>query len=131
VQNKPLVQRVVLVAIDGLGIALQSTYRAWLPFVVSTLGNPKVCCMEHDKAPYATSFERLVVVPWSRGARKTARLEEANGRPSQPPSFYMSSLDDMRALGYPVPVRPIFHVSCIFLFLECTFDCEFEVNHPV
>jgi hypothetical protein len=105
VQNKPLVQRVVLVAIDGLGSALQAAHQAQMPFAASTLGKPKVCCMEHDKAPYATSLERLMVVPWSRGAKKNARQQEANGRPSQPPSVYMLTLDDMRVLGYPVPVR--------------------------
>jgi hypothetical protein len=121
-QNKPLVHRVVLVAIDGLGHALQSEFGQHMPFTMSTLGKPAACCMEHDKAPYSTSLERLMIVPARKGDQNRGRAQEACSRPPQPPSYYELSLDDMRVLGFPVPVRPCFLSGHLVWMGCCTFD---------
>lgn len=77
-----------------------------MPFADATFGRPATCRIEHGKAPYAASLHRLLTVPPSKGERKLRKGQGRGAAPPQPPGYYTLTLEDMRVLEYPVPVRP-------------------------
>ena len=109
-QNKPLVKQVALVAIPGLDSATRASLTHALPFASSHLGAPATLRIDNGKATFAASLDRILTVPPSKSQRKEIRSKKrvhdsAGAAPPQPPAYYALTMDNMRDLDFPMPVR--------------------------
>lgn len=102
-QNKPLIQQVVVVAVPALAFQEQRTQQENMPFTMATLGNPVQCRMDDGKSSFQSSLERLLTLPATKSQKQ--QLKKQPRSPPKPPSDFALSLDKMRQLEYPMPVR--------------------------
>ena len=103
VQNKPLVQQVVVVAVPALAFQSQKSQQEHMPFTMANLGSPIQCRMDDGKSSFQSSLERLLTLPATKSQKQ--QLKKQARAPPKPPSDFALSLDKMRQLDYPMPVR--------------------------
>jgi hypothetical protein len=102
VQNKPLVQQVVMITIPALDFATQRSQHSQMPFTSGVLGNPVECRSDDGKAAFQTRLERLLTLPATK-AQKQQLKKQAPAPPKHPADFALS-LKKMHELDYPMPV---------------------------
>jgi hypothetical protein len=117
VQNKPLLRQVVMVVVPALGFHTQRSQQEHMPFTTATLGNPVQCRVDDGKASFQASLERLLTLPATK-AQKQQLKKQPRAAP-KPPSDFALSLDKMRQMEYPMPVRIRTGLYCGSYFSCC------------
>ena len=93
----------VVVAVPALSFQTQKDQQEHMPFTTAQLGNPVQCRMDDGKSSFQASLERLLTVPATKSQKQ--QLKKQPRAPPKPPSDFALSLEKMRQLDYPMPVR--------------------------